>query len=208
MRTVLTIAGSDPSGAAGIQADLKTCAALGVYGVSAVTAVTAQNGFGVVASFPLPADLVTAQVEAVAGGIAVHATKTGMLATAAIVEAVVAAIEELELPLVVVDPVLRSTSGHLLIDEDGARALSTELLPVARVVTPNWPEAEALSGRPVASLGDARDAARRICDRGAAAVIVTGGHGRGSDVIDVLFDGEHFQECRTPRVDSTGARGT
>ena len=120
-RAALTIAGSDSGGGAGIQADLKTFAALGVYGTSAITAITAQNTIGVIASLPLPADLVTAQIEAVAGDIAIHATKIGMLATAAIVEAVAAAIEELELPLVVVDPVMLAKSGDRLLDDDGVQ---------------------------------------------------------------------------------------
>src|SRR5215471_11168603 len=115
MRTALTIAGSDSGGGAGIQADLKTFAALGVYGTTAITAVTAQNTVGVIETMPLPADLVTAQIEAVAGDFTIHAAKTGMLGTAAIVEAVAAAIKELELPLVVVDPVMLSTSGTRLL---------------------------------------------------------------------------------------------
>ena len=123
MRTALTIAGSDSSGGAGIQADLKTFAAFGVYGASAITALTAQNTVGVAGVHALPADLVTAQIEAVAGDIGSDATKIGMLANAAIVEAVAAAIEELDLPLVVVDPVMVSTSGDRLLDEDGVRAL-------------------------------------------------------------------------------------
>src|SRR6266852_2337224 len=151
MRTALTIAGSDSSGGAGIQADLKTFAAFGVYGTSAITAITAQNTIGITAALTLPADLVTAQIEAVAGDITIHATKIGMLATAAIVEAVAAAIEELELPLVVVDPVLVSTSGERLLDADGVQTLCLELMPLARVVTPNVPEAEALSGRRIGS---------------------------------------------------------
>ncbi|MBI3492511.1 MAG: bifunctional hydroxymethylpyrimidine kinase/phosphomethylpyrimidine kinase [Acidobacteria bacterium] len=141
MRTALTIAGSDPSGGAGIQADLKTFAAFGLYGTSAITAVTVQDTFGVQSVTPLSADLVTAQIEAVAADITIHATKIGMLATSAIVEAVAAAIEELELPLVVLDPVLVSTSGEPLIDADGVQALRLELLSRARVVTPNLPEA-------------------------------------------------------------------
>ncbi len=149
IRTALTIAGSDSSGGAGIQADLKTFAALGVYGTSAITAVTAQNTTGVTAVMPVPADLVTAQIEAVATDIVVHATKTGMLANAAIVEAVAAAIEALELPLLVVDPVMVAKSGDRLLDEDGVRALCAELLPRALVVTPNIPEAEILSGRKI-----------------------------------------------------------
>src|SRR6188508_3287988 len=125
----LTIAGSDSSGGAGIQGDLKTFAALDVYGSSAITAVTAQNTLGVIAVEPLVADLVTAQIEAVAGDIELHATKTGMLATAAIVEAVTAAIEELQLPNVVVDPVMVAKSGDSLLDADAVQAMKTELLP-------------------------------------------------------------------------------
>src|SRR6185295_19286260 len=177
MRIALTIAGSDPSGGAGIQADLKTFAAFGLYGASAITAITVQSTKGVEAVAPLSADLVTAQIEAVAADFAIHATKVGMLGTAAIVEAVAAAIAELDLPLVVVDPVLVSSSGERLLDADGVQTLCLELLPRARLVTPNIPEAEALSGRPIRSMDDEREAARRIHDMGAAAVIITGGHG-------------------------------
>src|ERR1700755_828503 len=162
MRTALTIAGSDPAGGAGIQADLKTFAAFGVYGASAITAVTAQSTTGIVAAGALEADLVTAQIEAVAGDLPIRATKIGMLANAAIVEAVAAAIAELDLPLVVVDPVLVSSSGERLLDEDRVRALCAELLPRAHVVTPNVPEAEALSDRRIRSMDDAREAAQRI----------------------------------------------
>jgi hydroxymethylpyrimidine/phosphomethylpyrimidine kinase len=209
MRIALTIAGSDSSGGAGIQADLKTFAAFGVYGVSAVTAITAQSTMGVVASEPVSADLVTAQIEAVAGDFTIHATKTGMLATAAIVEAVAAAIGELELPLVVVDPVFVSTSGARLLDDDGIRALCAELIPRAAVVTPNIPEAETLSGIRISSLDDVRAAARRIREMGGESVIVTGGHADGRDVIDVLFDGDVFTEFRTERVpDAAAVHGT
>jgi hydroxymethylpyrimidine/phosphomethylpyrimidine kinase len=217
MRTALTIAGSDSSSGAGIQADLKTFAAFGLYGASAVTAVTAQSTLGIEDVLALPADLITAQIEAVAGDLAIHATKIGMLANAAIVEAVAAAIAELDLPLVVVDPVLVSSSGERLLDEDGVRALCAELLPRARVVTPNTPEAEALSGRRIASPEDARDAARRIHDLGPAAVIITGGHALPTNaerrtpndtVIDLVFDGHTFHECRVTRVESRHTHGT
>jgi hydroxymethylpyrimidine/phosphomethylpyrimidine kinase len=208
IRTALTIAGSDSIGGAGIQADLKTFAALGVYGTTAVTAITAQNSLGVTAAAALSADLVTAQIEAVAGDIDIHATKTGMLADAAIVEAVAAAIKALDLPLVVVDPVLASSGGERLLDADGVVMLCTELLPLARVVTPNIPEAEALSGRRIASPEQARDAARRIHDMGPAAVIITGGHATGRDSVDLLFDGGAFEELRVERVDGAGAHGT
>jgi hydroxymethylpyrimidine/phosphomethylpyrimidine kinase len=222
MRIALTIAGSDSSGGAGIQADLKTFAAFGLYGASAITAITAQSTNGIEATMALSADLVTAQIEAVAGDLTIHATKVGMLSNAAIVEAVAAAIAEMDLALVVVDPVLVSSSGERLLDEDGVRALCAELLPRARVVTPNIPEAEALSGRRIGSLEQARDAARRIHDMGAAAVIITGGHGRwdqekgvglraqGSQphVVDLLFDGRTFHEFRVSRVESRHTHGT
>jgi hydroxymethylpyrimidine/phosphomethylpyrimidine kinase len=207
-RSALTIAGSDSSGGGGIQADLKTFAALGVYGASAITAITAQSTAGVVEAAVLSADLVTAQIEAVAGDIEIHAVKTGMLGDAAVVEAVAAAIRELELPLVVVDPVLASTSGTRLLDDDGLQMLCAELLPQARVVTPNVPEAEVLSGKRIETDDDLKEAARRIHDLGAAAVIVTGGHRGGRDVKDVLFDGHAFWEFVVPRAEVTNVRGT
>jgi hydroxymethylpyrimidine/phosphomethylpyrimidine kinase len=191
MRHALTIAGSDSGGGAGIQADLKTFAAFGIYGTSAITAVTAQNTLGVTTVAALSADLVTAQIEAIAGDIRIDATKIGMLATAAIVEAVASAIEELDLPLVVLDPVMVSSSGEHLLDEDGIQALRVELLPRARVVTPNIPEAEVLSGCRIASSGhsgdsgnpgDWRRAAERIHEMGAAAVVITGGPHNRADV--------------------------
>jgi hydroxymethylpyrimidine/phosphomethylpyrimidine kinase len=207
MRTALTIAGSDSSGGAGIQADLRTFAAFGVRGGTAITAITAQNARGVLAMAPLSADLVTAQIEAVAADRRIDATKIGMLANAAIVEAVVAAIEDLELPLVVLDPVLASTSGTRLIDADGVQTLIIELLPRVLVMTPNVVEAEALSGRRITSLAGVRDAARRLHDMGAANVIVKGGHlpRLGTpDVVDVLFDGKNFHEARIGRVAPPG----
>jgi len=212
MRTVMTIAGSDPSGGAGVQADLKTFAALGVYGVSAITAVTAQNTQGVDLVTPLEADLVESQIEALASDVEWHATKIGMLANAAIVEAVTAAIDELELPMVVVDPVMVSSSGHPLLDDDGRRALRSELLSRARVVTPNVAEAELLSGCAIASLDDAREVAKRIHDLGPRAVVITGGHARGigdsADVVDLLLDGNAYHEFRVPRVDAGPTHGT
>jgi hydroxymethylpyrimidine/phosphomethylpyrimidine kinase len=208
MRTALTIAGSDSSGGAGIQADLKTFAAFDVYGTSAITAVTAQNTTGIATATPLSADLVTAQIEAIASDIEVHATKTGMLATSAIVEAVAAAIEALDLALVVVDPVMVSKSGTRLLDDDGVQALRAELLPRAFVVTPNLPEAEVLGGLRIGSLADAREAARRIHGAGAANVIVTGGHGEGDEIVDLVFDGRGFTELRTPRIRTRHTHGT
>ncbi len=214
MRTALTIAASDSSGGAGVQADLKTFAALGVYGTSAITALTAQNTEGIVTTGAVAAELVTAQIEAVAADIEIHAVKTGMLVNAAVVEAVAAAIAELELPLVVVDPVLASSRGDRLLDADGLQALRTELLPHSRVVTPNIAEAEALSGRRIESAKEVREAARRIRDLGAGAVVITGGHasftaaGDDAGVVDLLFDGRDFTEFHTVRVKGPGAHGT
>jgi hydroxymethylpyrimidine/phosphomethylpyrimidine kinase len=211
VRHALSIAGSDSGGGAGIQADLKVFAAFGVYGTSAITAVTAQNTLGLTAATALSADLVAAQIDAIAGDIRIDATKIGMLATAAIVEVVAAAIEALNLPLVVLDPVLVSSSGERLLDEDGVEALRVGLLPHARVVTPNIPEAELLSGRRIASFDDCRRAAECIHQLGAAAVVITGGHAaglhQGGDVVDLLFDGAAFTEFRTPRV-GTDMHGT
>lgn len=208
MPIALTIAGSDSGGGAGIQADLKTFAALGVYGASAITAITAQNTIGVTAVQALAADLVTAQIEAVAGDMPPDAVKTGMLANSAIVEAVAAAIASLELPSVVVDPVMIAKSGDRLFDHEALAALKSELLPRARVVTPNVPEAEVLADMKIATLDEAREAARRIHKLGAAAVVVKGGHLPGDDAIDLLFDGRTFTEFRAPRIDTRNTHGT
>jgi hydroxymethylpyrimidine/phosphomethylpyrimidine kinase len=186
---------------------LKTFAAHGVYGTSAITAVTAQNTRGVSAVLALPADLVTAQIEAVASDIAIHATKIGMLANAAIVEAVAAAIAELELPLVVLDPVMVAKRGDRLLDEDGVRVIRSELLPRALVVTPNIPEAEVLAGIPIRSLNDAREAARRIQGLGPS-VVVKGGHGAGADLVDLLLDDDVFVPLHTPRIATRNTHGT
>jgi hydroxymethylpyrimidine/phosphomethylpyrimidine kinase len=208
VRCVLTIAGSDSGAGAGIQADLKTFAAHGIFGTSALTAITAQNTVGVTAVETLPADLVTAQIEAVASDIAIHATKTGMLGTAAIVEAVAASIAELDLPLVVIDPVMLAKSGDRLLDEDAVGAMKAELLPRALVVTPNIPEAEALTGLRIDSPDAARSAAERLHRAAGTAVVIKGGHATGPDVIDLLFDGAAFHEFRTARIETRNTHGT
>jgi hydroxymethylpyrimidine/phosphomethylpyrimidine kinase len=208
MPIALTIAGSDSSGGAGIQADLKTFAAHGVYGTSALTAVTAQSTLGVTDVFRLPADFVTAQIEAIAGDIALDVVKTGMLASSAIIDAVAAAILSLELPSVVVDPVLVSSSGQALCDREAVVTLISELLPRARVLTPNIPEAEILLGRTIDSLDLAGDAARRLHAMGPGAVVVKGGHLPGAEVIDLLFDGHTLHEFRGPRIATETTHGT
>jgi hydroxymethylpyrimidine/phosphomethylpyrimidine kinase len=208
MPIALTIAGSDSGGGAGIQADLKTFAALGVYGTSAITAITAQNTIGVTAVQALSADLVTAQIEAVAGDMKLDAVKTGMLANSSIVEAVAAAISALDLPSVVVDPVMIAKSGDRLFDAEALAALRSELLPRARVVTPNVPEAEVIADMRITSLDEAREAARRIHKLGPASVVVKGGHLPGDEAIDLLFDGRTFSEYRTPRIETRNTHGT
>jgi hydroxymethylpyrimidine/phosphomethylpyrimidine kinase len=208
MRTALTIAGSDSGGGAGIQADLKTFAAHGVYGTSAITAVTAQNTLGVTAFEALSADLVAAQIEAVFSDIGAHAAKTGMLANAAIVEAVAAAIEDLDIPWLVVDPVMTAKSGDRLLDDEALGAMKSELLRRAFVVTPNVPEAEMLSGIAIRTDEDRREAARRLAALGPTAVIVKGGHFPSDDIVDLLYDGERFIEFRTERIPGRNTHGT
>ena len=208
MKTALTIAGSDSGGGAGIQADLKTFAAHGVFGTSAITAITAQNTRGVVSWQALPADLVTAQIEAVVDDLGADAVKTGMLATAAIVEAVAAAIRALELPQVVVDPVMIAKGGDALLDIDAVGAMKSELLPLAHVVTPNLPEAEVLADMPVRSVDDMRRAGERIRHQGPRVVLVKGGHLEGTESIDVAcVEGATF-DVRRPRILSRHTHGT
>jgi hydroxymethylpyrimidine/phosphomethylpyrimidine kinase len=208
MKTALTIAGSDSGGGAGIQADLKTFAAHGVFGTSAITAVTAQNTLGVVAWQALPADLVTAQIEAVAGDLGADAVKIGMLANAAIVEAVVAAIRALDLPQVVVDPVMIAKGGDRLIDDEAVGALRSELLAVAHVVTPNIAEAEVLAGTRVRSIDEMRAAAARILRLGPRVVLVKGGHLDGDESVDVACTASDTFEIRRARIHTRHTHGT
>ena len=205
---ILSIAGSDPSGGAGIQADLKTFAAFGVYGTSAITALTAQNTIGVTGVHVVPAEFVTAQIEAVVSDIGCDAVKTGMLASAATVEAVVAAIDALELPNLVVDPVMIAKSGDRLLDADAVHAVRASLLSRARVITPNIPEAEVLTGVRIASRADMREAARRLADLCPGAVLVKGGHLAGPEVVDVLYLNGVFHEFTGPRIEGRATHGT
>ncbi|HAK53872.1 MAG: bifunctional hydroxymethylpyrimidine kinase/phosphomethylpyrimidine kinase [Vicinamibacterales bacterium] len=208
MQTALTIAGSDSGGGAGIQADLKTFAAHGVYGTCAITAVTAQNTLGVDAAESLAVDLILAQIAAVAGDIGVDAVKTGMLATSAIVEAVAAQLPSLPTPHVVVDPVMVAKGGARLLADDAVQAVRHALIPRASVVTPNAMEAEVLTGITIDTLAAARDAARRIHDLGPATVVVKGGHVPTEDAVDVVFDGRDLVELRGPRLASRHTHGT
>ncbi len=205
----LTIAGSDSGGGAGIQADLKTFMAFGVYGMSVVTAVTAQNTRGVQAALELPLDLIEAQLRSVASDIGVDALKTGMLSSAPVVERVCDLVRELALPNLVVDPVMIAKGGHLLLTKDAWKTVRDRLLPLALVATPNAHEAEALTGRPVESLDDARAAARELHASGCRWVVVKGGHVQGGeDAVDVVFDGREFHELRTRRYETRSTHGT
>ncbi len=208
MPAALTIAGSDSGAGAGIQADLKTFAAHGVYGTCAITAVTAQNTLGVTGIHVLPDDFVTAQIEAVAGDFGCRAVKTGMLATSQIVEAVAAAVESFDLPNLVVDPVMVAKSGDHLLDEEAVHALRWTLLRLARVVTPNIPEAEVLAKMPIRSIEDMREAARRIATFKPAAVVIKGGHLAGPAVVDLLFERGEFHEFSGPRIAGPNTHGT
>ena len=208
MPTALTIAGSDSGGGAGIQADLKTFAAHGVYGTSAITALTAQNTIGVSGIHVAPDDFVTAQIEAVAGDIGCDAVKTGMLANSTIVEAVAAAVKGLELPNLVVDPVMVAKSGDHLLDEEAVHALRWTLIRMARVVTPNIPEAEVLARMPIRSLADMREAATRIAALKPAAVVIKGGHLAGPEIVDVLYEHGRFTEFMGPRIEGRHTHGT
>jgi hydroxymethylpyrimidine/phosphomethylpyrimidine kinase len=208
MQTALTIAGSDSGAGAGIQADLKTFAAHGVYGTSAITAITAQNTSGVRAWQAVPVDLVVAQIEAVVDDIGANAVKIGMLANAAIVRAVARTIAALELPHVVLDPVMVAKGGDRLLQEDAIDELRLALLPLAHVITPNVPEAEVLAGRPIRSVDDMHDVARRLREFGARVVLVKGGHLSGSESIDVACTARGIIELRGPRLSTPNTHGT
>jgi len=205
--TALTIAGSDSGGGAGIQADLKTFAALDVYGTSALTAVTAQNTVGVRAVEEVSPGLVAAQIDAVLEDIGADATKTGMLSSAAIIATTAGRIRVHGITRLVVDPVMVAKSGDWLLREDAVRALRTDLLPLALVVTPNLPEAETLAGVTIASRADLADAAWRIAALGPRYVLIKGGHAPG-DPVDLLFDGHAFREYPGARIETTSTHGT
>lgn len=204
----LTIAGSDSGGGAGIQADLKTFAALGVYGMSAITAVTAQNTHGVRGIHELPPIEVALQIEAVLEDIGVDAMKTGMLASAAIVEAVAAVLRSAGAAPLVIDPVMVAKSGDVLLQDSACTALVRELLPLAAVVTPNLPEAEILAGMPVRDEESVAAAAARIHALGPAHVLIKGGHLAGAESVDYLYDGQGLRAFAAPRMATPNTHGT
>lgn len=203
----LTIAGSDSGGGAGIQADLKTFAALSVYGSSVVTAVTAQNTVAVTAVHEIPVEVITAQIDAVMQDIGADAVKTGMLSSPVIVEAVADGIRRHDISNLVVDPVMIAKSGDRLLQKDAVDAVKTFLLPLAHVVTPNIPEAEVLSGMAITNEADMIEAAKRIADAGPNVVLVKGGHMSGAP-LDIAWDGATIAHFETPRVETQATHGT
>ncbi|HEY7322496.1 MAG TPA: bifunctional hydroxymethylpyrimidine kinase/phosphomethylpyrimidine kinase [Candidatus Binatia bacterium] len=204
---VLTIAGSDSGAGAGIQADLKTFAALGVYGTSAITAITAQNTIKVTKIFELSPELVAAQIDAVLQDIGADALKTGMLANAAIIEMVATKIRHYDLKNLVVDPVMVAKSGDLLLKRNAIQALRSRLIPLAKVVTPNLPEAEELTEMKLTRHREIEEAARRIIAMGAGSVVIKGGHRKGP-AIDLFFDGKRSRALRSPRIRTRHTHGT
>ena len=205
----MTIAGADSSGGAGIAADLKTFAALGVHGTCAITAITAQNTRGVQQAYPLPPALVAAQIDSIIADLPCHAAKTGMLATAEIIRAVAERVRIHNIHPLVVDPVMVAASGSRLLAEGAVTVLVAELFPLAEVITPNIQEASALLDRPVDNLDEMRSAAEELCDLGPRVAIITGGHLPG-EAIDVLMDSRAGQlhELKGPRVATAGTHGS
>src|SRR5947199_4281609 len=209
MPIALTIAGSDSSGGAGIQADLKTFAALGVYGASVITALTAQNTSGVSGIHVVPADFVTAQIDAVFRDLHVDAVKVGMARRLAAIDAIAAGLTRWSPKDVVLDPVMVATSGDRLLATEAVDGLRTKLMPRASLVTPNLPEAAVLLDEPVALSESAIESqGKRLLALGCRAVLIKGGHGQGAESIDYLIDGQRTIELAAPRITTKNTHGT
>ena len=205
----LTIAGSDSSGGAGIQADLKTFAALGVFGASAITALTAQNTTGVTGIHDVPADFITAQIDAVFGDLDVRAVKIGMVAQPAAIDAIAAGLRRWLPEHIVLDPVMVATSGDRLLAAGAVEALRSKLIPLASIITPNLPEAAALLNEPVAASEAAIESqGKRLLALGCPAVLIKGGHGQGAESIDYLVRGEGVIALAAPRIATKNTHGT
>ena len=205
----LTIAGSDSSGGAGVQADLKTFAALGVYGASVITALTAQNTTGVSGIHQVPAEFVTAQIDAVFSDLTVCAVKIGMVAQLASIDAIAAGLKRWLPKYVVLDPVMVATSGDRLLAAEAIEALRRKLVPYASIITPNLPEAAALLDEPVAeSEAAVEHQGKRLLAMGCRAVLIKGGHGQGDESIDYLFDANGTLALAAPRIATRNTHGT
>lgn len=207
MKRILTIAGSDSGGGAGIQADLKTIALLGAFGTSAVTALTAQNTMGVQEIHLVPPGFVAAQIDAVVSDIGIDVVKTGMLACRETIRVVADRLAQYRIDPVVVDPVMVAKGGSVLLPKEARTVLLRDLLPLAYLVTPNLPEAAALSGLRISDPEDMKEAARVIHRSGVRYVLIKGGHLRGT-ARDILFDGEHYFEYESARIKTKNTHGT
>jgi hydroxymethylpyrimidine/phosphomethylpyrimidine kinase len=207
---VLTIAGSDSGGGAGIQADLKTFAALGCYGMSAVTALTAQNTLGVTGIHPVPEKFAAAQIDAVLGDIGADAVKIGMLYSAELIHTVAGELRRYHARNIVLDPVMVAQSGDRLLREDAVKALTEELMPLADVLTPNIPEAEALIGSAIRTPADQKEAARRLARFGSRSILVKGGHFESAESCDLLYlcAEDRWVELGAERIRSRNTHGT
>ena len=203
----MTIAGSDSGGGAGIQADLKTFAAHGVYGTSALTAITSQNTRGVTDVLELPASLIESQIDAIVSDIGADVVKTGMLSSSTVIEVVAAKARQHDMDALVVDPVMVAKGGDKLLQDDAVDALRSLLVPIAMVITPNVPEAETLLGMKIETLDEAKEAAQALVGMGARAAVVKGGHLSGPPT-DMLYDGEEFRAFTSRRIDTTSTHGT
>jgi hydroxymethylpyrimidine/phosphomethylpyrimidine kinase len=205
----LTIAGSDSGGGAGIQADIKTFHSLGVHGACVITSITSQNTMGVNSRFDLPAEVIVSQLEAVLDDFDVKSAKTGMLASAAIIQAVAEAVSERGVGRLVVDPVAVSTSGHSLLDGGGIETIAELLFPLAALITPNLAEASLLLDRKIEDVEDMKEAAALLLDMGPEAVLIKGGHlPRSREAVDVFVDGKEQAILSSPRVDTKNTHGT
>jgi hydroxymethylpyrimidine/phosphomethylpyrimidine kinase len=205
----LTIAGSDSGGGAGIQADLKTFQELGVFGMSALTAVTAQNTKGVQGVYPMSAEAVVAQITSIGEDLGPDAVKTGMLFNAEIIEGVSREIARYKWRNVVIDPVMIAKGGASLLQKEAISAMKEYLIPLSMVITPNIPEAEVLTGLTIKTDQDKKDAARKLHDIGARNVLIKGGHDDAeNDATDLLFDGQNFYEFRSKRIQTVNTHGT
>jgi len=207
MKKVLTIAGSDSGGGAGIQADLKTFAAHGVFGMSVITSITAQNTLEVLAVQDVLPEIIARQIEAIFEDMGADAVKVGMVSQPETIRTIVAGLRKYAAPLIVVDPVMVSKSGYHLLQPMAEAVLVSELLPLATVVTPNIPEAEVIVGCTISTLADMEDAARAIHAMGAQNVLLKGGH-REEDATDILFDGHVCRRLEAPRVPTKNTHGT
>ncbi|MDI6601562.1 MAG: bifunctional hydroxymethylpyrimidine kinase/phosphomethylpyrimidine kinase [Thermoanaerobacteraceae bacterium] len=207
MKLALTIAGADSGGGAGIQADIKTFSAHGVFGMSVITSVTAQNTMGVIGIEDISPEMVALQMKAVFEDLYPDAVKIGMVSSEGIIKAIAEGLKTYRPEKVVLDPVMISKSGSPLLKPEAMEALKDELIPLCLVVTPNLMEAEALTGMEIKTPGDMREAARRILDLGAKSVVVKGGHLTG-DALDILYDGQGFYEVTSERIETKNTHGT